>query len=100
MSLNLKNPNDAWADQVSETEWVLDGSIPTTVLKDTLNLATLPEEKEGDYQTLTGMFMWLTSNVPAVGDTLEYQDWSFEVLSIDNNKANKVRVTQVQSELV
>ncbi|TDM51736.1 hemolysin family protein [Aliivibrio fischeri] len=95
-----ENPNDAWADQVSETEWVLDGSIPTTVLKDTLNLATLPEEKEGDYQTLTGMFMWLTSNVPAVGDTLEYQDWSFEVLSIDNNKANKVRVTQVQSELV
>ncbi len=95
-----ENPNDAWADQVSETEWVLDGSIPTTVLKDTLNLATLPEEKEGDYQTLTGMFMWLTSNVPAVGDTLEYQDWSFEVLSIDNNKANKVRVTQVQPELV
>lgn len=90
-----ENPNDSWADQVSDEEWVLDGSIPITVLKDTLNLKTLPEEKEADYQTLTGMFMWLTSNVPTIGDSVQYQEWNFEVLSIDNNRASKVRVTQI-----
>lgn len=88
-----ENPNDSWAEQISEQEWILDGSIPITVLKDTLCLASLPEEKKADYQTLTGMFMWLTSNVPAIGDSIQYQDWNFEVLSVDNNRANKVRVT-------
>ena len=90
-----ENPNDSWAEQVSEKEWILDGSIPTTVLKDTLDLNALPEEKEADYQTLTGMFMWLTSKVPMVGEVIQYQEWSFEVLSIDNNRANKVRVTRI-----
>ncbi len=90
-----ENPNDSWADQISEEEWILDGSIPTTVLKDTLNLSTLPEEKEADYQTLTGMFMWLTSKVPVVGEVIQYQEWNFEVLSIDNNRASKVRVTRI-----
>jgi putative hemolysin len=90
-----ENPNDSWADQVSDEEWVLDGSIPITVLKDTLNLKTLPEEKEADYQTLTGMFMWLTSNVPTIGDSVQYQEWNFEVLSVDNNRASKVRVTRI-----
>ncbi len=90
-----ENPNDSWADQISEEEWLLDGSIPTTVLKDTLNLSTLPEEKEADYQTLTGMFMWLTSKVPVVGEVIQYQEWNFEVLSIDNNRASKVRVTRI-----
>ncbi|GIU26127.1 hemolysin family protein [Shewanella sp. MBTL60-007] len=87
------NPNDSWAKQISAAEWIFDGAIPVTVLKENLNLTSLPEEKEADYQTLTGMFMWLTSNVPTVGDKLKYQDWSFEVLSIDNNKASKVRAT-------
>ncbi|GLR73863.1 hemolysin family protein [Aliivibrio sifiae] len=90
-----ENPNDSWADQISEEEWILDGSIPTTVLKDTLNLSALPEEKEADYQTLTGMFMWLTSKVPVVGEVIQYQEWNFEVLSIDNNRASKVRVTRI-----
>ncbi|MGF1902928.1 hemolysin family protein [Aliivibrio sifiae] len=90
-----ENPNDSWADQISEEEWILDGSIPTTVLKDTLNLSVLPEEKEADYQTLTGMFMWLTSKVPVVGEVIQYQEWNFEVLSIDNNRASKVRVTRI-----
>lgn len=90
-----ENPNDSWADKVSDEEWVLDGSIPITVLKDTLNLKTLPEEKEADYQTLTGMFMWLTSNVPTIGDSVQNQEWNFEVLSVDNNRASKVRVTRI-----
>lgn len=88
------NPNDSWAEQISATEWILDGSIPTTVLKENLNLSALPEDKEGGYQTLTGMFMWLTTNVPMVGDVIQCQNWHFEVLSIENNKAGKVRVTQ------
>lgn len=90
-----ENPNDSWAEQISDNEWILDGSIPITVLKENLNLSSLPEEKEADYQTLTGMFMWLTTNVPMVGDSVQYQDWNFEVLSIDNNRASKVRVTQI-----
>jgi len=89
-----ENPKDIWAMQVTEKEWVLDGLIPVTVLKDTLDLKILPDEKEADYQTLTGLFMWLTSNVPAVGDLIEFQEWRFEVLSIDNNRASKVRVTR------
>ena len=88
------NPNDSWAKQISAKEWLLDGSIPTTVLKENLNLSSLPEDKEAGYQTLTGMLMWLTTNVPVVGDVIQYQNWHFEVLSIDHNRASKVRVIQ------
>ncbi|MCX7271725.1 MAG: hemolysin family protein [Burkholderiales bacterium] len=81
---------DAWAMQRDDGSWLLDGLIPLPELKDRLALAALPEEEKGRYQTLSGMIMLLLGRVPSTGDRVEWADWRFEIVDMDNKRIDKV----------
>ena len=63
-------------------------------LKERLGLEALPDEQEGDYQTVGGLVMAHLRRVPAAGDSCEWEGFSFEVVDIDGHRVDKVLVAR------
>ncbi|AVO50063.1 hypothetical protein C6568_12985 [Melaminivora suipulveris] len=89
------DPEDAWAVQREDGSWLLDGHIPVPELKDRLQLDSVPEEERGRYHTLSGMVMLLTGRLPGVTDTVQWEDWQFEVVDMDGKTIDKVLATRL-----
>jgi putative hemolysin len=70
--------------------WLVDGLLAADELKDRLGLEELPREEEADYQTVGGMVMDVLGRLPTVGDRLEWEGHSFEVLDMDGRRVDKV----------
>ena len=52
----------------------------------------MPEEDRGRYQTLSGLLMYITGKLPRTADTVDFQDWRFEVVDMDGPRVDKVLV--------
>ena len=70
--------------------WLLDGAIPIMELKDCLHLRQTPEEDKGRYHTLSGMLLLLFGRIPHTGDHVEWQQWRFEIVDMDDKRIDKV----------
>ena len=70
--------------------WLLDGLLPAVELLDCLGLRSLPDVREGRYQTLAGMMLWLLGRLPETGDSAEWQGWKLEVVDLDGKRIDKV----------
>ena len=81
---------DAWATQRDDGSWLLDGLIPIPELKDRLDMATVPEEDRGRYNTLSGMVTLLLGKLPQTGDSCEWGNWVFEIVDLDGMRIDKV----------
>ena len=73
--------------------WLLDGMLPIDEFHDLINVATLPEEERGYYQTLGGFVMMFLERTPRAGDRFTWNDLQFEVVDMDGHRVDKVLVT-------
>ncbi|ENX3947171.1 hemolysin family protein [Photobacterium damselae] len=89
---NIRNPEDVWSVQNADNSWTMDGLLPIAVLKELLELKSLPDEKENGYHTLSGMIMWQRGELPKPGDCIYWQGWRFEVVAIQSNRVDRVFV--------
>lgn len=95
-----RDPETSWAVQREDGSWLLDGHIPVPELKDRLGLSSVPEEERGRYHTLSGMMMLLTGRLPKVADTIEWQDWKFEIVDMDGKTIDKVLASALSTDTV
>ena len=65
---------------------------------DRLGLSNVPEEERGRYHTLSGMMMLLTDHLPKVADTIEWQDWKFEIVDMDGKTIDKVLASNLSAD--
>ena len=72
----------------------MEGLLPAEEFKERIGLRKLPDEREGDYQTVGGMVMAYLGRVPAAGDRFEWEGFWFEVLDMDGNRVDKVLVAR------
>lgn len=93
-----RDPASAWGVQREDGSWLLDGHIPLPELKDRLGLDSVPEEERGRYQTLSGMFMFISGKVPNESDCVELEGWKFEIMDMDGRTIDKVLATPIPSE--
>ncbi len=73
--------------------WLFDGMIHIDELKDYLDIDELPDEEEGDYETLSGLVMSELGRIPVSGDYFEWKNMRFEVMDMDGRRVDKVLVT-------
>lgn len=90
-----RDPKTSWAVQRDDGSWLLDGHIPVPELKDRLGLSAVPEEERGRYHTLSGMMMMLTGRLPKTADSVEWEDWKFEIVDMDGKTIDKVLATKL-----
>lgn len=75
--------------------WSLDGMLPIDELKELIEIDNLPEEDKVGYKTLSGLVMNQLGSIPAVGDTINVEEFAFEVVEMDGLRVNRVLVTLI-----
>lgn len=83
-----------YAIRREDGSWLLDGLLPIDELKASLELADLPGEVEGLFQTVGGLIMTELGRIPASGDRIDLSDWHLEVLDVDGRRVDKVLATR------
>ena len=81
---------DAWATEREDGSWLLDGVMPLGELKARLDMDGLPDEERGRYNTLAGLLMSISGRLPRLGERIECQNWTFEVIDLDGRRVDKV----------
>ncbi len=94
------SPQEAWAVQREDGSWLLDGLMPVQELKSRLAIESLPHEEKGLYNTLAGLLMMLSGNLPAEGESVHAMGWRFEVVDLDGRRIDKVlaSISHVRAE--
>ena len=80
----------AWATQVADGSWELDGLMPVGELKARLEMDELPQEDKGRYNTVAGLILSVTGRLPAVGEYITLEHWRFEVSALEGRRIHKV----------
>jgi putative hemolysin len=90
---DLDAPDGADADRAvrrPDGSWLLDGALPAHEVRDLLDIAELPGEEEGEFETLGGFLMAELGRVPSVGEVAAAAGWRFEVADMDGNRVDRV----------
>ena len=82
--------DDAWATPRPDGAWELDGLMPVSELRARLAIRSLPEEERGRYNTLAGLLLSVSGQMPTVGEYIECAGWSFQVLALDGRRIDRV----------
>ncbi len=67
-------PAEPQAVQREDGSWLLDGLLPIDRLEEIFDLAELPEEESGAYQTMGGFVIHQLGAIPTTGQSLEWND--------------------------
>jgi len=89
------SPQEAWAVQRDDGSWLLDGMMPVQELKSRLNMDDLPEEDRGLYNTLAGLIMMISGQLPKEGEHVTVMAWRFEVVDLDGRRIDKVLASRL-----
>jgi len=88
---------EAEAFRREDGSWLFDGMLQVDELKDYLGGIKLPDEDEGNYETLSGLMMAQLGRIPESGDYFEWGNLRFEVVDMDGRRVDKVLVTPLQA---
>lgn len=73
-----------------EGSWLIDGVTAIEDVKKALEIESFPEEDS--YETVAGFMMYMLKSIPKKGALIEYEDYSFEVVDVDNFKIDQLLV--------
>ena len=74
--------------------WYIDGLCSIDDFKEKFDIDELPEEEQDHYQTMGGFVTALFGYIPKKGETVEWDDFSFEILRLDKYRIDKIICTQ------
>ena len=87
--------DEAWAIQREDGSWLVDGLMPVSEFKARLSIKELPDEDRGIYNTVAGLVMAISGELPQVSDVVAFGEWRFEVVDLDGRRIDKLLVTRV-----
>lgn len=85
--------------QRDENSWLIDGVTPIEDIKKTLEtIEKFPEEDS--YETIAGFMMYMLKAIPNKGAKVEFEDFIFEVVDVDNFKIDQLLVIRKNASLI
>jgi putative hemolysin len=85
----------AGAVQRDDGSWLIDGLFSVDDFLELFDIAALPTDMDGYYQTVGGFVMARLGQVPVPGDHFDWQSLRFEVVDMDDRRVDKVLVTRI-----
>ncbi len=84
--------------ETQKIRWLEDGAyqvdptISLSDLKEELDIDLRPDDEEVQIDTLGGFILYVHGRVPRQGDVIRYKGLAFEILEMDGNKIERVRL--------
>lgn len=72
--------------------WLVDGRLTMDALQDEFKIKRLPADGERRYQTLGGFVMTRLGHIPEVGNSFEWEQYTYTVHSMDRKRVERVRM--------
>lgn len=88
--LQVATHAEAWARERPDGVWELDGLMPVSELRARLGIRELPDEDRGRYNTVAGLLMSVSGQLPQVGERIDCAGWCFEVAELDGKRIDRV----------
>jgi putative hemolysin len=85
-------PTEPQVVKRTDGSWLVDGMLSTGEFKELFGLKKIPGEDSGYYQTIGGFVMMHLGRIPSTGDKFVWNDLSFEVVDMDENRIDKLIV--------
>lgn len=82
--------------QRDEHSWLIEGSTPIENVRHVLEIDEFPDEQ--NYETIAGFMMYKLRKIPRPADSVEYENYKFEVVDVDHHKIDQLLVTQFLPE--
>jgi putative hemolysin len=83
--------SQAWATEQPDGSWLLEGLMPVAELKARLEIdESLPQEGRGRYNTLGGLLMVVSGDLPLIGERVDCAQWTFEIAGLEGRRIDKV----------
>lgn len=73
-----------------ENSWLIDGGTAIEDVRKVLDIESFPEEDS--YETIAGFIIYMLKVIPKKGALVEYENFSFEVVDVDNFKIDQLLV--------
>ncbi len=94
-----KKENDNRIIQRGPNEWLMEGLLTIEEFKDFFELEDdLPGEEDDLYKTLAGFVTYGVGRIPKETDTYVWNEFTFEVMDMDNLRVDKILVTRREIE--
>ena len=80
---------------------LIDGQYQLEELFVALNIEPSEEEEDGmgSISTIAGLVLLKLGHMPTVGERVQWQGYTFEVMDMDGNRIDKILVTDVDTQL-
>ncbi len=72
--------------------WLLDGNFPAHETRELLDIAELPGEEEGRFETIGGFVMDQLGHIPETGEHVGVEGYRIEVVDMDGHRIDKLLV--------
>ncbi len=76
--------------------WLVDGMLAIDKLKKFLNMPSLPNEKDGNFQTLNGFILTYLDRIPSPGEEFSWNQYRFRIIAMIENRIDKVEITKIR----
>jgi len=80
--------------KIQDNTWIAEGLTDIHTIMEIFSLSELPGENPDSYHTLGGMVMSVLNKIPQPGDVFEWKNLRFEVLSMNGQRVNKVKISR------
>lgn len=97
---DMMNPYGKFEAEIIQREdgsWLVDGMVLMDELKESISIDKLPNEEEGNYDTLSGLMMSQLGKVPVSGDYFTWGNLRFEVVDMDGRRVDKVLIAPINN---
>jgi len=86
--------------QTGPDTWLADAALEIDVVTDAIpGLLKLVEAEDDPFQTLGGFIMHRMSRLPVEGESFTEQGYEFEIIDMDSQRIDKVRIHKLPEEL-
>lgn len=89
-------PTGARMSAEERASWIFDGLYPIDEFKEEFGIEELPDEDHDHFQTLGGFVTAQIGRIPAVGETCDWNGFTFEVRRMDRARVAEIRITRAE----
>ncbi len=82
-------------EEKNDGSLLMDGLLPIDVLKEKLGVDELPDEYKAGYQTLSGFVMNQMGKIPKVGQSFEWDRFTFKITEMDGLRVERVEIARI-----
>lgn len=80
--------------QLEHNSWEIDGATDLYSIEQTLDIDGLIDDDQ-EYSTLNGFILERLGKVPAVGQSFDYENCHFEIIQMDGQRIESVKITKL-----